>query len=90
MMYVSSESLISDGFRGNNGHDGSRRRRKNWTSLENLCWLCSFGLKLCPSVDLDEENSDLMSVSSESLNFGRFRWKIRRLTTTKLRKITWY
>ena len=38
-------------------------------------WLGSFGLKLCQSVDLDEENLDLMSVCSESLIFDRFRFR---------------
>ena len=38
-------------------------------------WLRPFGLKTRVLIDLDEENSNLMSVCSESLIFDRFRFR---------------
>ena len=38
-------------------------------------WLRPFGLKTRVHIDLDEENSNLMSVFSESLIFDRFRFR---------------
>ena len=42
-------------------------------SLRKRYGLCAFGLHFCQSVDLDEENSNLISIFSESLIFNRFR-----------------
>ena len=49
---------------------------KKLSLLEKLCWLCSLGLKICQLVDLDDENSNLMSVSSESLILDFFDFEI--------------
>ena len=46
-----------------------KKRKTN----ENMGWLRPFGLKTRVLIDLDEENSNLMSVCSESLIFDRFR-----------------
>ena len=48
-----------------------------WKMLQNLWWFRPFGLKLCKSIDLDELVLNMMSVSSESLIFDRYRWKNR-------------
>ena len=40
--------------------------------IEKLGRFCPFGLKICQPVYLDEENLNMMSVSSESLIFDGF------------------
>ena len=46
-------------------------------------WLRPFGLKTRVLIDLDEENSNLMSVCSESLTFDCFRPQNKKMQRTK-------
>ena len=49
-------------------------------------WLHPFGLKTRVLIDLDEENSNLMSVCSESFIFDRFRARNRTYVRTRTGK----
>ena len=50
-------------------------------------WLRPFGLKTCIPIDLDEENSNLISVCSESLIFDSFR--ARNCTYARSKETIW-